>query len=102
MGSSQSVKKVESIRPKNLPKVKPDELAKAFTELVNRSMEEPHIATPMDKVKDAAWVHKLVPGIDNLAVKYHIGNYVAIRGGSDKVFESMPLYTRSVCTVTSS
>ena len=44
---------------------------------------------------------KLVPGIEKLAVKMHAGNFVAIRNrskppGSDKIFESMPIYARYV------
>jgi phosphatidylserine decarboxylase len=29
-----------------------------------------------------------------LANKYHFGNYVAIRGTNEKLFESMPIYER--------
>lgn len=49
--------------------------------------------------KRHAWLEKLIPGIENVTVKYHGGNYVAVRDpskppGSVKVFESMPIYAR--------
>jgi phosphatidylserine decarboxylase len=37
---------------------------------------------------------KLVPGLENLANKYHVGNYVVVRGTNEKFFESMPIYAR--------
>jgi hypothetical protein len=37
---------------------------------------------------------KWVPGIEKLAAKYHWGNFVAIRGTNDRIFESMPIYAR--------
>jgi phosphatidylserine decarboxylase len=39
---------------------------------------------------------KWIPGIEKLAAKYHWGNFVAIRGTNDRIFESMPIYARSV------
>jgi len=52
------------------------------------------IHAPMDLVKQMSWLHTLIPGIEKLAAMYHIGNFVAVRGGNEKFFESMPLYTR--------
>ena len=45
------------------------------------------------------WLEKLIPGVEKLVVKYHAGNFVAYRDtskppGSNKFFESMPLYER--------
>jgi phosphatidylserine decarboxylase len=40
------------------------------------------------------FLHNLVPGLENLASKYHIGNYVLVRGTNEKFFESMPIYAR--------
>lgn len=40
------------------------------------------------------WLSVLVPGIEDLASKYHVGNYVIDRTTGDKFFESMPIYAR--------
>ncbi|KAJ7606171.1 phosphatidylserine decarboxylase-domain-containing protein [Mycena polygramma] len=43
-------------------------------------------------------LQNLIPGIENglqrLAAKYHVGNYVAIRGSKTPIFETMPIYAR--------
>ncbi|KAI5117883.1 hypothetical protein M0805_002274 [Coniferiporia weirii] len=49
--------------------------------------------------KRHAWLERLVPGIEHLTVKYHVGNEVALRDptkppGSVTIFESMPIYAR--------
>lgn len=41
-----------------------------------------------------SWLNKFVPQLQSLATKYHAGNYVAIRGTNERVFESMPIYAR--------
>ena len=51
--------------------------------------------------KRHAWLEKLVPGVEKLTVKFHAGNFVAIRDkskppGSERFFESMPIYARFV------
>ena len=40
------------------------------------------------------WIQKMIPGIENLAAEYHIGNYVVIRESGERIFESMPIYAR--------
>ena len=45
------------------------------------------------------WLERLIPGVEKLTVKYHGGNFVALREpskppGSAKIFESMPIYAR--------
>lgn len=40
------------------------------------------------------WLNKFVPQLQSLAAKYHVGNYVAIRGTNERFFESMPIYAR--------
>jgi phosphatidylserine decarboxylase len=40
------------------------------------------------------FLKKLIPGLEDLASKYHFGNYVAMRGTDEKFFESMPIYAR--------
>ncbi|KIK50764.1 hypothetical protein GYMLUDRAFT_182269 [Collybiopsis luxurians FD-317 M1] len=40
------------------------------------------------------WIHNMIPGIENLAAQYHIGNFVVIRETGERIFESMPIYAR--------
>ncbi|KAF9244644.1 phosphatidylserine decarboxylase-domain-containing protein [Melanogaster broomeanus] len=40
------------------------------------------------------FLHKFVPQLENLANKYHVGNYVIDRKTGQKFFESMPIYAR--------
>ena len=37
---------------------------------------------------------ELIPGIEQLASQYHVGNFVEMRGTGEKFFESMPIYPR--------
>jgi len=41
-----------------------------------------------------SWLNKFVPQLEALAAKYHVGNYVIIRGTNQRIFESMPIYAR--------
>jgi len=46
-----------------------------------------------------SWLAKLIPGAEKLTVKFHAGNFVAVRDktkppGTEKIFESMPIYVR--------
>ncbi|KJA28093.1 hypothetical protein HYPSUDRAFT_62487 [Hypholoma sublateritium FD-334 SS-4] len=70
----------------------------ALSALVKHSADSPnvthHILAPMSAVGQLSWVHKLIPGIERIAVEYHCGNYVVVRGSSEPFFESMPLYAR--------
>ncbi|KAF8888359.1 hypothetical protein CPB84DRAFT_1826727 [Gymnopilus junonius] len=100
--SNQVTKPIDPIRCENHPlgDVKQDAVIKAYSKLVAASADEPdvglHILAPAQMVDLAYfdWIHKLIPGIERIAVEYHIGNYVAIRGTNVRVFESMPLYAR--------
>jgi phosphatidylserine decarboxylase len=93
-------KPVETINPKDLPNANHEDLANALTALVDHSAWNPnlkaHLHAPMHTIlhDHFAWLHKLVPGIEKLAVEYHVGNYVVMRGGGEPFFESMPLYAR--------
>ena len=40
------------------------------------------------------WLSKFIPQLESLAAKYHVGNYVMIRGTNQRFFESMPIYAR--------
>ena len=54
-----------------------------------------HDTSLSDKL--SPWVKKFVPGLENLTVKHHAGNYVINRDTGEKFFESMPIYARYVC-----
>ncbi|KAH8110282.1 phosphatidylserine decarboxylase-domain-containing protein [Phellopilus nigrolimitatus] len=61
----------------------------------NPAAESAHAHTS----KRHAWLEHLVPGIERITVKYHAGNFVALRDptkppGSTTMFESMPIYAR--------
>jgi phosphatidylserine decarboxylase len=52
------------------------------------------IHAPINSIFGNSFVQKWVPGLQDLAAKYHVGNYVLMRGTGEKFFESMPLYPR--------
>ncbi len=89
---------VEKITADSLPGVKHETVAMALSSLVKHSADSPnvthHILAPMSAVGQLNWVHKLIPGIERIAVEYHCGNFVVVRGSSEPFFESMPLYAR--------
>ncbi|KDQ53656.1 hypothetical protein JAAARDRAFT_38966 [Jaapia argillacea MUCL 33604] len=84
--------------PSSLPDAHQDNLAHALHSVVEHTSSEPDasksIHAHLHKVSSSSWIHKLVPGLEDLASKYHIGNYVVVRGTGEKFFESMPLYAR--------
>jgi phosphatidylserine decarboxylase len=45
-------------------------------------------------LQKVGWLSVMVPGIEDLAAKYHVGNYVVVRETGEKFFESMPIYAR--------
>jgi phosphatidylserine decarboxylase len=57
------------------------------------------IHAPMHKVPTHGLFSKFVPGLEHLATTFHVGNFVVVRGTDEKFFESMPIYTRSVHSV---
>ncbi|KAK7060844.1 hypothetical protein VNI00_000577 [Paramarasmius palmivorus] len=91
-------KPLEKIEPGGLPDVEPGQLAKALEELVERSASDWDVshtthAHPMTLYR-IPWLDKLVPGLEKLAAKYHIGNFVVVRDTGALIFESMPIYAR--------
>jgi hypothetical protein len=80
----------------------PDHVADALDAAVDASAEhadvQAGIHAPMHKVPGSqhGWVSKFVPGLEKLASKYHVGNFVKIRGSDETFFESMPIYPRCV------
>ncbi|KAF8159630.1 phosphatidylserine decarboxylase-domain-containing protein [Crassisporium funariophilum] len=91
-------KPIEKIHPGNLPGAGRDDIANALKTLVDHSSTNSNvhhlIHAPMQTIEKLPWVHSLIPGIEKLAVEYHTGNFVAMRGESEPFFESMPLYAR--------
>ncbi|KAF7309803.1 hypothetical protein MIND_00352200 [Mycena indigotica] len=90
-------KPLEKVHPDNLPHIGHEEAANGLVALVDHS--EKHdvsqgIHASSHTIFSIPWIHKLIPGIEKLAAAYHIGNFVAIRGSKNQIFEAMPLYAR--------
>lgn len=49
------------------------------------------IHTPIYTVASHPWLGKYIPGLETLAAKYHVGNFVFVRETCEKIFESMPI-----------
>lgn len=100
--SNVSQKPVETVHPNNLPEGSrhPGVIAGALQALVEQSTKhvsvQDSIHAPMHSLTQLPFVHKLVPGIEDIANQYHVGNYVQMRGSSERFFESMPIYPRCV------
>jgi len=96
--TSTSDKPVECIHPDNLPKADKDNVAVALVAMVDRSAAHADVNEGLhmnlSELGKDPWFKKLIPGLEKLANKYHIGNYVIVRDTNKKVFESMPLYAR--------
>ncbi|KAG6837363.1 hypothetical protein H0H93_010965 [Arthromyces matolae] len=93
-----TTKPIEQIHPDNLPNASPDQFANALEALVDHSTEHDDVGhgihTPMHRLLHVRWIHDLIPGIEKLAVAYHVGNYYMVRKTREPVFESMPIYAR--------
>jgi phosphatidylserine decarboxylase len=89
---------VEKITPGSLPDANEQTTGDALESIVNNTAQEADVTqgihATVRSTSKIPFIHKLVPGLENLANKYHVGNYVAIRGGDEKFFESMPIYAR--------
>ncbi|KAK7466343.1 hypothetical protein VKT23_005069 [Stygiomarasmius scandens] len=82
-----------------IPDASPDALLKALDHLVTHSTSSPDISHSTDAyalnlVELPSSFKSLLPGLQRLAAKYHIGNYVIVRSTDEVIFESMPLYAR--------
>lgn len=64
-----------------------DNSAKHTDVTQNIHMHGPHVG-------NHDWLHSMIPGIEKLASKYHMGNFVVDRDTGEKFFESMPIYAR--------
>jgi phosphatidylserine decarboxylase len=93
-------KPIETIRRDSLPKATRDDVAIGLQSIVAKTAEDPDLThaidAPFHTLTKLRWVQKLIPGIERLAVEYHCGNYVAVRGSDEQFFESMPLFARHV------
>uniref|UniRef100_A0AAD7XA06 phosphatidylserine decarboxylase n=1 Tax=Trametes cubensis TaxID=1111947 RepID=A0AAD7XA06_9APHY len=93
-------KPVETIHPDDLPPATRDPgfIASALEKLVEHSAEHPDVQNaihaPMHLLKSIPLVHKLVPGVEQIASEYHVGNFVIVRSTGERIFESMPIYPR--------
>jgi phosphatidylserine decarboxylase len=76
-----NVDKVEKITPDNLPDASVEQSEKALEAMVDSDEADVSqgIHATVKSTSQKPWFHKLIPGIENLATKYHVGNYVAIR-----------------------
>jgi phosphatidylserine decarboxylase len=96
--SDNSDKPIEVISRDNLPDTNQDETSKALEALVDYSSSHSNVAqgihARMHLVPSIPWLHPLVKGIEKVATKYHVGNYVVVRDTGEKIFESMPIYAR--------
>ena len=94
-------KPIEKIQLDHLPDAKdPDDIVAALEKLLQMSEEQDDVKNamhaPMHMLCDIPLVHKLIPGLQELANKYHIGNFVIVRETGERIFESMPIYPRYV------
>lgn len=111
---------VEKIAPENLPDADQKTTEAALEAVVNNSKAESNVSkgihATVRSTSKIPFIHKLIPGLETLANKYHVGNYVAIRcafdqsivpapdhwlyycdrGGDETFFESMPIYARYI------
>lgn len=94
-------KPVEQIRPENLSHVDKDLIAAGFRQLIehSRSSSSKGDADVAQSALGFAhsripWLNELIPELEELANKYHVGNFVAVRGTNERVFESMPIFVR--------
>ncbi|GAA5959409.1 hypothetical protein JCM3765_006595 [Sporobolomyces pararoseus] len=58
------------------------------------SAPEQDIHTPAEHAVHHQWLKKFVPGVETLAAKYHLGNWVVDRQTGEKKWEGMPAYVR--------
>ncbi|KIJ27069.1 hypothetical protein M422DRAFT_776437 [Sphaerobolus stellatus SS14] len=100
-----NVKQVEALpgHPDTLPDASHEHFIGALDKLVDQTDptqgEGTHdvsqtIHAPSHAVPSHPWLGKFIPGLETLASKYHVGNFVVMRGTGEKFFESMPIYAR--------
>jgi phosphatidylserine decarboxylase len=89
---------IETIHPDNLVDATHEHVAQGLSEIVDHSSTKHdvthHIHAPVHLVHSLPFIHKLVPGLEELSTKFHVGNFVIVRGTDTRIFESMPIYAR--------
>jgi len=82
----------------NLPGLTNEQAAQGLVALVDHSQTHTDVSQGIHAsshtIFSIPWIHRLIPGIEKLATAYHIGNFVAIRGSKEQIFEAMPIYAR--------
>ncbi|KAJ6581452.1 phosphatidylserine decarboxylase-domain-containing protein [Mycena capillaripes] len=98
----------------NLPGLSNEQAAQGLVALVDHSQKHTDVSQGIHAsshtIFSVPWIHRLIPGIEKsvlpvlsstfcsthprLAASYHIGNFVAIRGSKEQIFEAMPIYAR--------
>ncbi|KAJ7091328.1 phosphatidylserine decarboxylase-domain-containing protein [Mycena belliarum] len=82
----------------NLPGLTNEQAAQGLVALVDHSQKHTDVSQGIHASSHTLfsipWIHSLIPGIEKLAAQYHIGNFVAIRGSKEQIFEAMPIYAR--------
>ncbi|OCH91046.1 hypothetical protein OBBRIDRAFT_753808 [Obba rivulosa] len=95
-----AAKPVEPVRPEHLPEHmrSPGVLASMLSALVEHSSTQTDVRksihAPWHTLPHLPHVAALIPGLEKLAAAHHVGNYVALRGSEERIFESMPAATR--------
>ena len=91
-------KPIETIHKDSIDGATPTIMGNALEAVVDQSVTHDDLGhgihAPFHKVIGIPYLNKVVPGLEKLATKHHVGNYVAIRGTNQKFFESMPIYAR--------
>ena len=110
-------KPIETIHPDNLPDASRKHAEDALEQLVDQSSSHNDLSHSIHAnahgesesalqmfsklhnqipqgIGHIPFLKKLIPGLEDLASKFHIGNYVMMRGTNEKFFESMPIYAR--------
>ncbi|KAK7012242.1 phosphatidylserine decarboxylase-domain-containing protein [Favolaschia claudopus] len=82
----------------NLPGLTNEQAAQGLVSLVDHSEGHTDVSQGIHATShtifNIRWIHNLIPGVERLATQYHIGNFVAIRGSKEQIFEAMPIYAR--------
>lgn len=100
--SAENVDKpVELIKPDSLPTEERKHIGKALEAVVDQSVLHSDLTHGIHGHSHLhfPFLKTLVPGLENLASKYHFGNYVMMRGTNQKFFESMPIYARQAVLI---
>jgi phosphatidylserine decarboxylase len=116
--TSNDEKVIKDVHPKNLPETTQESMEKSLAAIVEHTSGHYDLTQGIHAhsahLTGSHWVIGLIPGLENLYVqdyaglsctvlnsyrsaKFHFGNYVVVRDTGKKLFESMPIYARSLC-----